>query len=649
MAKSKSKRKSEKKKSTPHRFKFLSLKDYSLTLVVFVAISAALYFSGAGYDFILDDKVVISENDFTKKGLSGIADHLRSDNFQGYFGEKKDLLIGGRYRPMSLIFFSVIYEFFGLNTAPYHWVNIILYALTAFLIFYILSILLPQKKYGLHWWESVAFWGATLFLFHPIHTEAVANIKGLDEILTLFFALLSWTWAAKVYNKPQSIIHPIILGTLFFLALMSKENALTFLAVIPLSFYCFGKLKRMHLLPLMSPMIVSAALYLVIRTSVLGYVLSPGKEVTDILNNPFYGLSGVETFSTVMLTWLKYLGLLIFPHPLVHDYYPYAIPIMDLSDWQVWVSIMLHVALLVLGLFWAFRKKLSGFAILYYFITFSIVSNLFFTVGTFMNERFQFMPSLSYTLLISWFLMSYLPGKLNNRLAAPLKWTILAVLLIGYSYKTVDRLPDWSSHLTLNQSAVEEYPTSARSTLFMGTALYNEALEMSNSDEKKSTLEQGLEWVNQSISVFPTYGNRNTRDFRYFNAYKMKVGIASEIYKIDGNLDALLIEMKEVATYKPEISYIMEFLDYLHRRGEDRSKMESFYHELAHDNLLRKRNQPSIAAAFVDKGLEYLPNSALLWYDKYLIYQQVGRTQEAQQFLQRATGIDPNISQKVKG
>ena len=52
------------------------------------------------HDFALDDAIVITENDFTKKGFSGIWDQLTNDQFVGFYGVKKELVAGGRYRPL---------------------------------------------------------------------------------------------------------------------------------------------------------------------------------------------------------------------------------------------------------------------------------------------------------------------------------------------------------------------------------------------------------------------------------------------------------------------------------------------------------------------------------------------------------------------
>ena len=73
------------------------------------------------------------------------------------------------------------------------------------------------------------------------------------------------------------------------------------------------------------------------------------------MNNPFLKLSGTayipfsfeEKFATIFFTLGKYMQLMFFPHPLSHDYYPRAIEIMSFSDWQVWLSIILYLAMIV--------------------------------------------------------------------------------------------------------------------------------------------------------------------------------------------------------------------------------------------------------------------------------------------------------------
>ena len=56
---------------------------------------------------------MITSNDLTLKGFSGIGDIFSNDAFVGFFGKEKDLVAGGRYRPLTHAMFAIEYELFG--------------------------------------------------------------------------------------------------------------------------------------------------------------------------------------------------------------------------------------------------------------------------------------------------------------------------------------------------------------------------------------------------------------------------------------------------------------------------------------------------------------------------------------------------------
>ena len=61
----------------------------------------------------MDDSIVILQNKFTKKGISGLPGIFGEDTFTGFFGSKRNLVEGGTYRPLSLATFAVELQLFG--------------------------------------------------------------------------------------------------------------------------------------------------------------------------------------------------------------------------------------------------------------------------------------------------------------------------------------------------------------------------------------------------------------------------------------------------------------------------------------------------------------------------------------------------------
>ena len=97
-----------------------------------------LYANTLSHGFVLDDKIVITENQFTKQGFSGIKDIFTHDSMTGFFGRDKNLVAGGRYRPLSMAIHAVEWEIFGDWPLVYHLINVLCYALTGILLFFVL-------------------------------------------------------------------------------------------------------------------------------------------------------------------------------------------------------------------------------------------------------------------------------------------------------------------------------------------------------------------------------------------------------------------------------------------------------------------------------------------------------------------------------
>ena len=63
-------------------------------LSVISLLAFLLYIESVGFDYVLDDTILIVENKFTQKGINGIGDIFKYESFRGYFGEQKDLVEG---------------------------------------------------------------------------------------------------------------------------------------------------------------------------------------------------------------------------------------------------------------------------------------------------------------------------------------------------------------------------------------------------------------------------------------------------------------------------------------------------------------------------------------------------------------------------
>ena len=278
--------------------------------VIIPAFAFALYWMSLSYGYVLDDQIVITNNQFTKKGVGGIWDILSTESFSGYFGGQQNLVAGARYRPLSIVTFAIEQSLFGDNPFLRHFINILLYGLCGLLIFRIFSILLPEKENRL-WLLGIPFLSAVLYIFHPVHSEVVANIKGRDEIMTAIGALGALYFVLR-FLPSQNKLWLVASGISMFLGLMSKENAITFVAAIPLTMYFFTNAKAKDYIWAVLPSLLASIIYIIIRTNVIGYLFNSGIKITDLMNDPFVEMNSGQKFATIMYTLLDYLRLLYF-------------------------------------------------------------------------------------------------------------------------------------------------------------------------------------------------------------------------------------------------------------------------------------------------------------------------------------------------
>ncbi|HOY32337.1 MAG TPA: tetratricopeptide repeat protein [Bacteroidales bacterium] len=472
--------------------------------VVFV-FALLLYADTLDLNYALDDSLVITQNTYTQKGVSGIGEIFSNDAFVGFFGEKKGLLPGGRYRPLAQVMFAVEKELFGFNPFIGHLVNILLYALTCMLL-YIILLRLFKNFTANHWFLSIPFIASMLFAAHPLHTEVVANIKGRDEILSLLFSLLT-AYITLQYMQNKKLYLLIINFFLFLLAVLSKENALTFIALIPLILYVFINPRLKDYIFTLLPLLLAFLTYFIIRIGVTGAGITSAR-VTELLNDPFVGASLMQKYATILLTWLKYLWLLIFPHPLTHDYYPKQIPIIGFSDPRPLLSLAIFGFLLIFSFIRIRKKNIFAFSILFFFISFSIVSNLVINIGTFMNERFMFTSLLGFTIIIAYLISVVLKKKINN--SGTFRTTALIVFLViltGYAVKTVARNRVWMDDLTLFTTDVRVSSNSTKCNTSAGGRLIEKADSTENDVQKQKYLDQAEKYLLKALEIYPQNSN----------------------------------------------------------------------------------------------------------------------------------------------
>lgn len=531
-------------------FKYFPFTNHTQPIIVLIIVGFILYITSLYNEHALDDGIIIHQNEYVIKGIAGIKDIMTKDAYDSFYRRMNatDQLAGGRYRPLSVVSFAIEQEIIGKydngqfppNCWDYnkngkndpdedinndgvfneidcqtkgahfrHFNNIWTFILGVVLLY------LVMRNYWFREWHDLAFLSAFLFLLHPIHTEAIANVKSRDEIFSLIFVSLTFLYSHK-YIYSRKMLDVFLAALMFFLALLSKEYAVVLLGLIPIAFYVLNKvdinieslikpaivfvifsglmialkwyqksfgtlpfiyagvvlllfnkdLKLKNINTLMIWLYGAFLFYLGMRLNAV--VLKPGVPDTEILNNPYLLASGEQKFFTKAYVLLIYIMKLLWPHPLSSDYSYNTIEYRNLLSWDAWLSIILHITLAYLGLKLVLKRHILGFAIALYFAFLLMVGNIIMDIGATMGERLIFHSSIGFSIACAWFILKGL-DKLNWSLSLK-RVSLFAFLLpvsLLYGAKTWERNWAWKNDITLFIGDVEHKP---HSVLVLGNA-----------------------------------------------------------------------------------------------------------------------------------------------------------------------------------
>ena len=585
------------------------MKKQTIHRIIIATLAFLVYANTLTLHFALDDRMVILESKYTiKGGWESVKGIFTEDTFTGYFGSDHAIVAGGRYRPMSQLTYMIEFQLFGKDIRerigdlddyynlhngdheayfydtplPFvcHLMNLLYFILLCLILYEVLARIFPQHE-GAKWYQSLAFIAVLLFAVHPIHTEAVANVKGRDEIFAMLGAVAA-LWCSLKYVDTRKWYWLILSLLAFTFGIFSKENAITFLAVVPLAlYYLQSDSKRpIDYFITLIPILIGSVFFLIVRAKVLGSMMQPDMT-SNILNNPYVHSTRAEQIATTLITWGIYLKLLFFPHPLTHDYYPHQIAITDFSNPLVWLILVGCIALVGYAI-WKLRKKtVPAFAILFFIITFSITSNLLFNVGTFMNERFVFVASAGFTLLVGWWIFQLATTKTPALQKTAVGITGVICLLFGI--KTFTRNFTWKDDFTLFLTDVKTSENSIKCNISAGGS----CLQIWKKSHKERDKRNAYNYLDKALKL----------DDHALNAYLL----LSELAYLDERPDLALQSAQNAMLIDPENPQAQNLLE----MASNSQKA----HELDPVNELLNQGKVDEAWREVNKILEKEPDN----------------------------------------
>lgn len=459
-------------------------RQFVLLLVVAIAVSFALFSGSLTGKFTLDDHSVIEKRAELRE-LKNLPEVWISPwHPAGQWA--------GNYRPLTLVSFALNLQF-SESTIGFHIVNILLYALNAVFIFYVVRKFAPERA---------AYLSAVLFLFLPIHSEAVASIVGRVYLLGTLFALLSFLY---FFEKKY-----LLSSLYFYLALFSGDFYVALLPILGLLLILdtgkFWESFKLGLLYYGAPL----PAYFLSRYLALGKYAFGGYGFIDPIIGPLAFVSLKERVFTGLVHLFVYLRKTVYPVDLSPDYSFNQIPTVSnlLSSPKAIISLLFFAAL-ILVVFRA-EKRLKIAAILF-LIPYAIISNIFFiTTGT-MAERWWYFPSFGLVALAA-VVLDRIITKDKKRQA----WIYggLVIVLIWFSSITIRQNHVWLSDQNLFLSAAARSPNSAWARTNIAEGYFSSG----NFDKAREELGVSLKISDKNPLALYVLGKLNWKDGKHKEA-----------------------------------------------------------------------------------------------------------------------------------
>jgi len=466
-----------------------------------------------------------------------------------------------------------------------HLVNVLLYALTGVVLFLLLSLLFRNMPFFV---LAVTL----LFMAHPIHTEVVANIKSRDEILSFLNSIMA-LWLVFRYSKTKFIANLILAWVFYFLALMSKETAMTTLVLVPMLLFFFTPKKGGYIGGITLSFVALSLIFLAVKYALIGTLT--GDLPNDINNYPYREVSG--RIPTMLYILGMYFYRLIMPARLLYDYSYNQIPEVGWANPVVLLTLLVILALAYFAIINLKRKSVVSFAILFFGATMSVGLMFVLSRGGIMAERFLYAPVLGFALVVGYYLQKLVERDKKTKLAIwdfsqsgpKLFVGVIAVLLVLYSARTIARNPVWKNNLTLFSNDIKFGGNSAQLQKHYGSELINQSVATEDKAAKDSLMKLGLSHVEKAIEINP----------RFSEAY-FKLGYA--YYQLRDYPKAIEYYKKTNQNVSMNLSN-MSLAYYMNGDYGEAVKIMQKAIQLNPENQVAKQNMPMLKQAF-DRKLQ---------------------------------------------
>lgn len=402
-------------------------------IAILSAITIFSYIFSLNNKFVWDDEQFIYNNSYIKNFA---VTKIFTENTIAGAGENSTY-----YRPLTTFSFAVDHEIWGLNPLGFHLNNTLLHLGAGILLFFYLRTLKFSKLTSL----TIA----SIFLTHPLQTEAVVYANSRGDSMYAFFAMSSLLSFALLLTKkyPKIEIYDLKIvfnkKVLFFITLLSyllailgKEIGIATLGLIGLTFLFIKLHKNKNLSTKIIFKNILGIITVAFSTLIaIGYLIFRNKilNIATTQNNYFadslYGESIYVRLHTFTQAIWTYFSLIFFPYPL-HMERNLKILEQPISIW-----LLATVVLIVILVFTSIKeyKKHKSFYVAFgslWFIGMLVPVSGIIPINGLIYEHWLYLPIIGFLIVLYGLKITFIPKKYQANIYLIIKAMLPFIILI---------------------------------------------------------------------------------------------------------------------------------------------------------------------------------------------------------------------------
>lgn len=238
-----------------------------------------------------------------------------------------------------------------------------------------------------------------------------------------------------------------------------------------------------------------------------GSFLKEGRRLEYVENTLTIPHTQAESIGTGSVTMGEYLRLMVFPAELSF-YYGYAkTQTVALNNVFVWLSLLVHLFLIVLAGWQLKKRPLISIGIAWYLLSILLFSNWVELVAGMVGERLAFTASAGFCLFTAGLLTWAKPG-FSFRKPGWIEYTLMAAVLL-LTVRTVVRNGDWKNPLTLMSHDIDHLQSSAQANNLYAMNLMRSSVEDAGQTREEQLDKQKLavQHFDRALQVWPGFFN----------------------------------------------------------------------------------------------------------------------------------------------